>query len=398
MKNQLNLKLIKKAVVQLSQQSEMKKNLFLRNLAVMLDKNRLKIISANKKDLEKTQTDNLSQAFVQRLVFQNQDLDKLINKVRAMQQLESGIGEIIEEKVITNGLRLKKIRVPIGVILIIYEARPEVTIDVAALCIKSGNVSILKGGSEALHTNEALYQCIIEALVESQFNIHSINFIGTKDRKIVSELLQHNDSIDLVIARGGYDMVKSIQKISKIPVLAHSSGGARIYIDKSADLSVVDNILINAKTTKPSACNSLDTIVIHQALARRLVSHIVKTLGQHNVVIVKEDWNTEFLSLKISIKVVKDVDEAIKFIQTYSKGHSEGIIANDKKIINKFVSSIDVAALFVNCSPRLHDGYIFGLGSEMGIATGRLHARGPVGLKELTIYKWIMYGKGHIRE
>ena len=193
-------------------------------------------------------------------------------------------------------------------------------------------------------------------------------------------------------------MVKDIQNDSSIPVLAHSAGGARIYIDKSADLSIVEKILINAKITKPSACNSLDTVVIHKDLEVKLLSNIIKSFKKNNVEVIRGKYNQEFLGMKVSIKIVHSLDEAISFINTYSKKHSEGIIAQDKDAINKFCQSIDSATISINSSTRLHDGYVFGLGAEMGIATGKLHARGPVGLKELTIYKWIVYGKGHVRE
>ncbi|MEK7522775.1 MAG: gamma-glutamyl-phosphate reductase, partial [Patescibacteria group bacterium] len=209
---------------------------------------------------------------------------------------------------------------------------------------------------------------------------------------------KRNDIIDLIIARGGYEMVKSIQNNSSIPVLAHSSGGARIYIDKSADLSIVEKILINAKITKPSACNSLDTVIIHKDLKDKLLPIIIKSFKKNKVEIINGKWNQEFLGMKVSIKIVDSLNEAIDFINTYSKKHSEGIIAQDKNAIGIFCQSIDSATIFVNSSTRLHDGYVFGLGSEMGIATGKLHVRGPVGLKELSIYKWIVYGKGHIRE
>ena len=226
-------------------------------------------------------------------------------------------------------------------------------------------------------------------------------------------MLARNNDIDLVVARGSYSMVKSVLDNSTIPVLAHASGGARIFVDKSADLAIAEKILINSKASKPSACNSLDTIVVHQEIAKKFLSKIVPILvslgirvigdGKVNRIVKAEmakekDWDIEFLGLTVSIKIIKDVIEASKFINEHSKKHSEGIITTDKKAIKYFTNTIDCAALFVNCSPRLHDGYIFGLGAEMGIATGKLDAGGRVGLKELTTYKWEIYGKGHIRK
>src|SRR3989344_1667630 len=393
----MNYKKIKKAAIELSKKKESEKNNFLECLSHTLLVNKRKVLEANQKDLERAKKDNFSPAFLERLTLNEYGLTEMVEKVYEMQRLTSGIGEIIEERITKEKLKLQKIRVPIGVIAIIYEARPEVTIDVTSLCIKSGNVAILKGGSEAIETNKILFLCIKLALQKAFFLIDSVTFIASRNRTTIEKLLKQNNVIDLVIARGSYQMVKNIQSSSSIPVLAHSAGGARIYIDKSADISIIKNILINAKTTKPSACNSLDTIVLHKSL-ESLLPQIIKTLKKHNVEIINNKWSKEFLDLRVSIKIVNNEDEAIEFVNNYSKKHSEGLIAEDKNLIDKFVNSIDAAVLFINSSPRLNDGYVFGLGSEMGIATGKLHARGPVGLKELTIYKWIAYGKGHIRE
>lgn len=389
---------MKKAALELSQKIEMEKNAFLKQLATELKKYKTAIIDANRLDIKSARKLNLSTAFLQRLTLDEKGIDDLVNKVIKMQRLDAGIGEIIEKKFVEDGLLLQKVRVPIGVIAIIYEARPEVTIDVAALCVKSGNVAILKCGSEALNTNKILYKCIIEALQKTGFRKDTINFISSTERTTVMKLLKRSDLIDLVIARGSYHMVKSVQRHSSIPVLAHSSGGARVYIDKSADLSIVEKIIINAKITKPAACNSLNTIIIHKELVGKLLNPLCERLKHEGVTIIKNDWNTEFLDMRVSIKIVDDVASAIEFINAYGNKHSECIIATDPAVIALATSQVDTAALFVNCSPRLHDGYVFGLGSEMGIATGKLHARGPVGLKELTIYRWIAYGKGHIRK
>lgn len=398
MKNAINLKTIKDSFIKLSNKSENGRNIFLTNLEDELLKNKDRILSANKKDIQNAKKNKLSEAFIQRLKLEEVDLKNIIERVKQVITLDSGIGEIVEKKTNDAGLKIHKVRVSIGTILIIYESRPEVTIDVACLCIKSGNVAILKGGSEALETNLVLYECIKKSLIMSNFPKEAVYFIQSKNKNIVRKLLKRNDILDLIIARGGYEMVKDIQNNSSIPVLAHSSGGARIYIDKSADLSIVEKILINAKVTKPSACNSLDTVLIHKDLKEKLFAKIIRSFKKNNVEIIRGNWNLEFLGMKVSIKIVDSLEEAINFINTYSKKHSEGIVAQDKNSINKFCQSIDSATIFVNSSTRLHDGYVFGLGAEMGIATGKLHARGPVGLKELSIYKWIVYGKGHIRE
>jgi glutamate-5-semialdehyde dehydrogenase len=367
-------------------------------LSEILIERKNEIVEANKKDVNDSKEKGMPSSFLERLVLVEKTINHLVFKLEKISKLHSHLGEVIEESFDAHGVTIKKVRVPFGVIAIIYEARPEVTIDVAALCVKSGNAAILKGGSEAVQTNQILYQCILTALDKADIAKETVSFISSSDRNITDNLLKQNRYIDLVIARGGYELVKSVLDKSNIPVLAHAAGGARIYIDKSADLSLAQKIIIHAKTSKPAACNSIDTIVIHQDIAADFIPKITNSLRKENVKVeVGKDWNKEFLRLAINIKIVKDTREAIEFINKYSKKHSEGIIATDKETIKQFTNSVDAAALFINCSTRLHDGYVFGLGSEMGISTGKLHARGPVGLKELTTYKWKVYGNGQIR-
>lgn len=407
--NNLNLTRIKKAFIDLSQKTEQQRNNFLVCLADVINRRREEIIKSNQRDVKIAMKMNLSNAFIERLVLDELGLKKIITKLNEMQKLNSSLGEVIEQRELENKVVLKKTRIPIGVIAVIYESRPEVTIDVTSLCIKSGNVAILKGGSEALLTNKALYNCIKKALTMAKIDTFAISLVAT--RESLNSLLKRSNDLDLVIARGGYDLVKAVVAQSKVPVLAHSAGGARIYIDKSADLKAAESIVINAKVSKPSACNSLDTILIHKDIADSFMVELIKHLDESQVTAsgddyisklanVKKttDWDTEFLDLTVSIKIVENVDEAIQFVNRHTKRHSEGIIAQDKNTINKFTKGIDAAAIFVNCSTRLHDGYEFGMGSEIGISTGKLHARGPVGLKELTTYKWEVYGNGQIRE
>ncbi len=398
MKQVLDLEKIKQSANQASSLSENRKNAFLRNLSEELSHKRLVIVEANKKDVMKAKAQGLSSSFVERLELSEGGLKKLIDKLNDIEKLRAGLGETIEKRTGDSKLLLRKVRVPLGVIFVIYEARPEVTVDVAALCVKSGNAVILKGGSEAIETSKVLYGCISAALEKAGLDKGVINFVASRNRRITRRLLKEHEYIDLVIARGGYSLVKNVLRQSAIPVLVHAAGGARIYVDESADLSIAEKIVINAKISKPAACNSLDTIVIHQHIASEFLPKIISRLEDNGVKIVENDWDTEFLGLGVSIKIVKDVNEAVDFINKHSKRHSEGIIATDKKVIDSFIKSVDAAALFVNCSTRLHDGYVFGLGSEMGISTGKLHARGPVGLTELTTYKWEVYGNGQIRE
>ena len=398
MKQNLDLEKIKLSANQASSLSENRKNAFLRIVSEELSHKCLEIIKANKKDLIKAKTQGIPSAFIERLELKESGLVKLAAKLKDLEKLRAGIGETIEEKTDASKLLFRKVRVPLGVILVIYEARPEVTIDAAALGIKSGNAVILKGGSEALETNKVLFECITVALKKAGLDNGVISFIASRDRRITRRLLKEHEYIDLVIARGGYGLVRDVLRQSAIPVLAHAAGGARIYVDDTADLSIAKEIIVNAKTNKPATCNSLDTIVVHQDIASEFLPKIISKLEGNRVKIIENNWDTEFLGLRVSIKIVKNVNEAIGFINKHSKKHSEGIIAADKKVIDYFTKSVDSAALFINCSTRLHDGYVFGLGSEMGISTGKLHARGPVGLKELTTYKWEVYGHGQTRE
>ncbi len=412
MKQTLPYDSIRSAALALQNTSDANRDSFLTHLGAEIAHAKKRILSANAQDIRNAKSKGLPAAFIQRLVLDEKGIKLLSHKLADVRKLKSGLGEIFERRKDSRGLELMKVRVPLGVLAVIYEARPEVTIDVAALCVKSGNAAILKGGSEALSTNAALYACIARALKKSKLPAHAVTFIKTADRSVTNELLSRHDAVDLVIARGGYGMVKTIMERSTIPVLAHAAGGARIYVDKSADLKKAVNIIVNAKTTKPAACNTVDTVLIHTSVAKKFVPMVVTALQEHAVDVrgdagaakyadiqraTASDWSTEFLGLTISLKTVASVHEAISFIHTYTKRHTEGIVANDERVVKMFLASLDAAALFVNASTRFHDGFEFGLGSEMGISTGKLHARGPVGLKELTTYKWIVKGHGNIR-
>lgn len=398
MKKTINLEKVKQAALALSKSTEAERNRFLALLAKEIGRAEKKILSANARDVARARAKGLDRSFVERLIIDSKGVRHLQKKLASVARLKSGLGEVIEKRKEKNGLLLIKVRVPLGVLAVIYEARPEVTIDVAALCIKSGNASILKGGSEALQTNTVLYACVRTALKKSGFSHDSVAFVATASREATYDLLERHDAVDLVIARGSYGMVKSVMEKTKIPVLAHSAGGARIYVDKSANLDMAEKILINAKITKPAACNSLDTILVDKKIAKKFIPLITRAMEAKGVTVkTRMNWDTETLGLTVGIKIVSGVDEAIAFTQAHGKKHSEGIVAKNKRVIEEFTKSIDAAALFVNASTRFHDGYEFGLGSEMGISTSKLHARGPVGLRELTTYKWQIYGKGNIR-
>jgi glutamate-5-semialdehyde dehydrogenase len=393
----INLTSVQKAAHALAASSDREKNAFLSHLSKEILKSEKAILAANKLDMAAAEKNGADSAFLERLKIDAKGVKHLTKKLSSVARLKSGLGETIEKRK-EGGLLLTKVRVPLGVLAVIYEARPEVTIDVAALCVKSGNAAILKGGTEALRTNTVLYRAIRAALKKAGLPQDSVMFIATGDRNVTNALLLRHDAVDLVIARGSYGMVKAVMERSKIPVLAHAAGGARVYVDKSADLKMAEKIIVNAKITKPAACNSIDTVLIHKSVAKAFIPKVTAALEAKGVKVMRSiDWDKETLSLTVGIKIVSGADEAIEFIRAHSKKHTEGVIAKDKKVIEKFLNSLDAAALFVNASTRLHDGFVFGLGSEMGISTSKLHARGPVGLKELTTYKWQIYGNGNLR-
>lgn len=395
------LQKMKQKSYSLVQLSNKQRNLFLSELIKQLRSHNREIFAANKKDCIQAYKKKLSDAFISRLQFGGHELDQLIAKIEAMRCLNAHLFEVIEQRRAEEGLQLQKMRVPIGVVFIIYESRPEVTVEAVCLSIKSGNGVILRGGSDALHTNKALYLCIKYALKRARI-VDTVSFIEDCSHRKIYQLLQMNQYIDLVIARGGYDMVRDIQSKSKIPVLAHAAGGARIYADRSADLEMALRIILNAKLSKPAACNSVDTVLIDKKIAGIFLPKLMKLLNREGVRIYTGHsdgfWRREFLDKEIAIKIVLDYKQALKHIQNYTKGHTEGLVAQDEKVIDAFIHSVDTASLMINCSTRLHDGYMYGLGAEMGIATGKFHVRGPVGLEGLTTYKWIVKGSGQMRK
>jgi glutamate-5-semialdehyde dehydrogenase len=309
---------------------------------------------------------------------------------------------------------LPKLGFPIGVILMIYESRPNVTVDVAGLCLQSGNAVILKGGSEALETNRALVACIHKVLQKHGVPAEAVTFLENSTHADVEALLKRSDLIDVVIPRGSYALTTAVAKESRIPILYHASGGARMYIDKSADVKQALEICVNSKTNRTGVCNALDAVLIHKRLAAKILPKLdaalaekgfearadskAKPLMPHAKKAAAVDFATEFLDSILAVKVVEDVEEALAFMKENSHHHTEVLAATDQNVIERFVNEIDAAGLMINCASRLHDGGEFGLGAEMGTATGKLHARGPVGVRELTTYKWIAYGAGQIKK
>lgn len=407
-----SLKSVKASTVALSTLSPIQKKRTLQTLIKILEKNKEEIFMANTRDVERSKSALKSKAFINRLAFSEDNFKLMLKSIKEISEMDDSLGEIIEKRIISNGVIFCKKRVSLGVAAVIYESRPNLTIEVFALCFKSGNSCVLKGGSESIESNRILYKCIKGALEKNNICKDIIFFLDNIDHKDVSRLLKQEKYIDVVIPRGGYGLVRKVVNEAKIPVLYHSEGGARIFIDKSADLQMALQICVNAKTSRPATCNSLDTVLVHKEIANNFLPELEGLLKEKMVTIIgdrltrriidakpalKRDYETEFLDLVLCIKVVNNINEAIEFITKYTNRHSEGIVTKDKKNIDLFVDSIDAAGVFINCSTRLHDGGVMGFGAEMGISTGKLHARGPVALKELTTYKWIAYGEGQIR-
>jgi len=377
------------------------------------------ILSSNREDLKKGIEAGLSESLLDRLALNVPRLEGIIADLRNVARLPDPVGENFDEAILPNGLRVSKRRVPLGVLAVIYEARPNVTIDVAALATKTGNAVILKGGSETLNTNRALVEMIRSALVECNLPADAVQFVDDPDRARVRELLDMHQYIDMVIPRGGAGLHQFCRENSRIPVITGGIGICHLFVDESADLEAALEVIQNAKLQRPTVCNALDTTLIHQAIAREFIPRLVECLAEHGVTFRADeialellqnhpsgtrtlpagpnDFDTEWLSLILGLKVVQNLDEAIEHISIHSTGHSDGILTEDEPNARRFIDEVDSAAVYVNASTRFTDGGQLGLGAEVAISTQRLHARGPMGLRELTTYKWVIRGENHIR-
>ncbi len=409
-----SLQLTQQASRSLINLSEEKINFVLRDVADAIEKNRDEILVANRKDLERMDESNPK---YDRLELNEERLFGIANDMNNVASLDYPIGNILEERTLDNGLELKKISVPLGVIGIIYEARPNVTFDVFSLCLKSGNACVLKGGSDAQFSNEEIVRLIHEVLTAHGID-PNILYLAPAGRECVKDILDADKYIDIIIPRGSQNLIDFVRENATVPVIETGAGIVHTYIDKSADLQKAKDIIFNAKTRRVSVCNALDTMIIHESQSEH-VKEIVDRLQEKNVEIFadeksfkvlennydsallhqakEEDFGIEFLSYKMSIKTVSSLDEALKHIATYSSKHSEAIVAEDEEVIEKFLNNVDAAAVYANTSTAYTDGAQFGLGAEIGISTQKLHARGPMALKELTSYKWIVKGDGQIR-
>ena len=404
---------VKKASLELYRCSTSKKNALLAAIRRHLQNNISAIVSANKQDIAAATADGISEALLDRLLLNEKRIKQMIDGIGDVIALPDPVGEKLESVTRPNGLIIQKMRVPLGAIGIIYEARPNVTMDASVLCLKAGNAVLLKGGSEALRTNRKLVSLIKAALRETGLPSGCVEFIDTADRGAVAAMLKQDAFLDVIIPRGSHQLIRFIQENSSVPVIAHGEGNCHIYVDAPADLAMAEEIVFNAKTQRPSVCNAAEKLLVHEKNARQFLPKIVSRLRSAGVEVrgdarvrficrdvmpaLEEDWYREYLNLTIAVKVVRSIDEAIDHINHYGSHHSDAIVTQMKAHEEKFLRAVDSAAVYSNASTRFTDGYEFGLGAEIGISTQKLHARGPMGLVELTSEKFTVRGKGHIR-
>ena len=403
----------KEAAKELAALDTYKKNRALNFVADALEFCEEEILESNEIDLENGRKNGMSKAMLDRLALTSERIKNMAEGIRQIVQLEDPIGEVLSMKKKENGLMIGQKRVPLGVIGIIYESRPNVTADAFALCFKAGNAVILRGGKDAIHSNRAILEVIQGALAECNVNKNAIQLVTDTSHEVANQMMKMNEYLDVLIPRGGANLIKTVVQNSTVPVIETGTGNCHIYVDEFADLTMAIPIIINAKTQRLGTCNTCESLVVHSAVAEAYLPAIADALMEKGVEIrgderareidkrivpaTEEDYKTEYLDLIISLKVVDSIDEAIAHINCYNTGHSEAIITDNYANAQKFLDEIDAAAVYVNASTRFTDGFEFGLGAEIGISTQKLHARGPMGLKALTSTKYIIYGNGQIR-
>jgi glutamate-5-semialdehyde dehydrogenase len=422
----------RKASHQLANATTAAKNEALRTLALLLEQAHPEIQAANNADVDAARASGMSEALLDRLTLNEKRLDGLSRDLRSLAEFPDPVGEHFDETVLPNGLKLRRQRVSLGVICVIYESRPNVTIDVAGLAIKTGNAAILRGGKETILSNRVLVELAKKALAQTSLPAEGVQFIDSPDRSLVLELLKLQDYVDIIIPRGGESLHRFCRENSQIPVITGGIGICHIFVDESADIERTLPVIHNAKTQRPSVCNALDTVLVHRRIAASVLPRIVECLSPAGVtfrahesaipflarpegpkksaaretpllpdsvqIAAREDFDTEWMSLVLGLKVVEGIDEAIAHTNAHSKGHSDSILTENRNNASRWMNEVDSAAVYVNASTRFTDGGQFGLGAEVAISTQRLHARGPMGLRELTTYKWVAEGDYHIRE
>ena len=408
----------RKASRKLARLSTEDKNRVLLNLAGLLRSDQADVLSANLSDYQEAKSDGMDESLLDRLLLTSERLNGTADEVQRVAELTDPIGEVIETNSQPNGLITSRRRVPLGVVGSIYEARPNVTVDIFGLCLKSGNACILRGGKETIRSNTALVSMLRKALSDAGVTTDAVQFVDNPDRALVDHLLKMNEYIDLLVPRGGASLVKFVAENATMPAVTGGIGVCHTYVDRAADLKMAAEIVHNAKVRRPSICNALDTVLVHSEIAADGLPLIAKELTASGVELHcdnralsilgpdapdltmpanEDDWGKEFLSLTAAVKVVDSLDDALEHIETYGSGHSEAIITEDDAAATRFLDEVDAAAVYVNASTQFTDGGQFGLGAEVGISTQKFHARGPMGLKELTSYKWVIVGKGHVR-
>ena len=412
-------KAARKAARRLAIISAAVKNAALHNVAIGLKAREEEILDANEKDIANGRERGLEEYFLDRLLLNPERLEGVANDVRGIAALPDPVGEVIDQRNMPNGLTVGKRRVPLGVIGAIYESRPNVTIDISSLCLKSGNAIILRGGSDAINSNTALAALVKDSIADAGIPEDAVQVMETTDRAVVGQMLRAKGIIDLLIPRGSQALINRVASEATIPAITGGVGVCHTYVDRQADLEMALEIVNNAKVSRPSVCNSLDTVIVHSASASAFLPALAKrwedagvemrcdtralsllgaSAGPKAVHVTEEDWYTEHLSLTAGVRVVDSLDEALEHIDKYGSGHSEAIVTEDYRAAMRFLDEVDAGAVFVNASTRFNDGGQFGLGAEVAISTDKMHARGPMGLRELTSYKWTVLGSGHIRE
>lgn len=404
----------KKAARTMSSLSTAKKNLALETIADLLLKNKTIIQEENEKDLVQARSNGLSPAMIDRLTITDKGITGMADGLRFVAGLADPVGSLSDSAIRPSGLEMAKMRIPLGVIGIIYESRPNVTVDAAGLCLKAGNAVILRGGSEAIHSNRALARVIEQGMTQTGLPVAAVQVIAVADREAVNIMLKQEESIDLIIPRGGEGLIRHVVAQSTIPVLKHYKGVCHAYVDEGADFEMACNIVVNAKAQRPGVCNALETMLVHESVAQKFLPMAHKALTKAGVSLrgcektcalvtdaqlaTEADWDTEYLDLILAVKVVTDMDDAISHIADHGSNHTEAIITKDYDRSRRFIREVDASLVIVNASTRFNDGGELGLGAEIGISTSKLHAYGPMGIKELTTTKFVAWGNGLVRE
>lgn len=411
--NDLGIK-ARKAGREISRTESGKKNLALLKIAEVIEQSADKLIAENAKDLDAGKANGLDAAMLDRLALTPKSIQAMVEGLKQVAALPDPVGEITDLSYRPSGIQVGQMRVPLGVIGIIYESRPNVTVDAAALCLKSGNACILRGGSESIHSNQAIAACISKGLSGADLPVEAVQIVATADRAAVGELITMNQYVDVIVPRGGKSLIERISKDATIPVIKHLDGICHVYIDDNADLDKAITIAVNAKTHRYGVCNAMETLLVAESIAGKVLPQLAEQYLEKGVELrgcpktcslipaciraTEEDWQTEYLAPILSIKIVNGLDEAIEHINHYGSLHTDAIVTEDYTKARRFLREVDASSVMVNASTRFADGFEYGLGAEIGISTDKLHARGPVGLKGLTSLKYIVLGDGHIRQ